>query len=636
MAAEMGRAPAVESAVDEDYMREVVARLSSIGSSPLGFRVAGTPEDRETAAYVAGELDAIGLEDVALEPVPVDAWRFLGARLDVGGEILECATFGGAPPTAAEGVEGELVDAGRGTRRELARRDARGKIVLVDWRGDQLLWPSYLAAEAAQHGAVGMVCTTLEGGRYYQEERALGSFDALWIPGGVPFATIRREDALALLGRVGAGTVRAHLTVEAETQRGATGWNPIGTLPGREDGPSVFVAGHHDAWFYGAIDDASGVAATLALAKAMRDAGHVPERPILFGSHTAEEYGVADSPFDWLTGAWSRLAHAHPEWRDELALYVNVEGAGFELPLLVDHPPELARFCRRVAAGARHDGLLPHGIVYGEPRSATEVWPMVAGGVPGISVQTAVKEYATHHYHTPFDDLELVDFRNLAVMTRFYSRLVLAADRSPETLLEPKARASDLRRRGRLDAAAATGADTAAVEVSLARYEETRPRSATAARRAFAVAAPKLEALHARDKQSRLHLQALADVESIDEAIAALERGDRRAAARAATRCGRNALARDVGREVFSHDRARHRHDHPRVAWGASANLTESPDLWDELASIRRERGARTMDGWVEDSLRAKREEAARELQRRLDRTARALEAATAALAGTA
>ncbi|MBW3592671.1 MAG: M28 family peptidase [Actinobacteria bacterium] len=632
MAAEMGRAPAVEAAVDDEYLRRAVARLASIGSSPLGFRVTGTPEDRETAEYVAGELHAIGLEDVRLEPVQVDAWRFFGARLDVGGETFECATFGGAPPTPAGGIEGELVDAGRGTRRELAKRDVRGKILLVDWRGDPLLWPSYLAAEAAQHGAAAIVCTTLEGGRYYQEEGALGSFDALWIPGGAPLATIRREDALALLGRLASGTLHARLTVELEVEPDATGWNPIGTLPGREDGPPVFVAGHHDAWFYGAIDDATGVAATLALARALVAAGHVPERPIVFGSHTAEEYGIADSPFDWLTGAWSRLEHAHPEWREGLALYVNVEGAGFELPIQVDHPPELARFCRRVAAGARRDGLLPHGIVYGPPRSATELWPMVAGGVPGISVQTAVKTYATHHYHTPFDDLDLVDFRNLGVMTRFYSRLVLAADRSPETLLDPQARATDLRRRGRLDAAAATGADTATLEAALVRYEATRPRDAAAARRAFAVAAPELEALHARDKQSRLHLQALADVEAIDEAIAALERGDRRAAARAATRCGRNMLARDIGREVFTHDLERHRPDHPRIAWGAKANLTESPDLWLELASLRAEPGAPAPDGWVTESLRAKREQAARELQQRIDRTARALDAAAAIL----
>ena len=30
----------------EDYLRHVVNRLAAIGSSPLGFRVTGTPEDR--------------------------------------------------------------------------------------------------------------------------------------------------------------------------------------------------------------------------------------------------------------------------------------------------------------------------------------------------------------------------------------------------------------------------------------------------------------------------------------------------------------------------------------------------------------------------------------------------------------
>jgi hypothetical protein len=92
------------------------------------------------------------------------------------------------------------------------------------------------------------------------------------------------------------------------------------------------------------------------------------------------------------------------------------------------------------------------------------------------------------------------------------------------------------------------------------------------------------------------------------------------------------ALARDIGRAVFTHDRERHRPEHPRIAWGAGARLTESPDLWDELATLRRERGSRADDGWVARSLGEKRAAAAAELDRRLARVARALDAAAAAL----
>jgi Iap family predicted aminopeptidase len=626
---ELGRAPAVEAAVDTDYLRRIVDRLASIGSSPLGFRVAGTVEDAETAAYVAEELHALGLADVHLEAVPADAWRFHGAQLEAAGRTFTCASFGGAPPTPPSGLDAELVDGGRGRRDDLARRDVRGKIVLVDWRGDQLLWPSLLAAEAAHHGAVAIVCACLEGGRYYQEDGALGSFDALWVPEAAPLATLAKEDAHVLLAALGRGPVRARVSIRADLERSATAWNVLGTLPGRVDGPPVFVAGHHDAWFYGAIDDATGVAATLAIAKAMRDAGHVPERSILFGSHTAEEYGLADSPFDWLIGAWWQVAHTHPEWREGLGLYVNVEGAGFQRPLQVDTPPELRRFVHRIARGARRDGLLPHGVVYGPARSATELWPVVASGIPGISVQSAVTTYATHHYHTPYDAFDLVDFENLALMTRVYARFVVAADRSPESLLDARARTHELRRSGSLDAAAAAGVETKRLDRALARYEEAAGRGARGGRRAFALLAPRLEALNARDKQSRLHVQALRDVEWLDAALAALEREEPRRAARALARVGRNALARDLSREVFHIDRVRHEAGHPRLAWGATANLTQSPDLWDELAALRGEVNA---DGWLVASLREKRARAADELEHRVEATAAAFEDAAAEL----
>ena len=40
-------------AISPEYLRHVVERLASLGSHPLGFRVAGTPEEREATAFVA-------------------------------------------------------------------------------------------------------------------------------------------------------------------------------------------------------------------------------------------------------------------------------------------------------------------------------------------------------------------------------------------------------------------------------------------------------------------------------------------------------------------------------------------------------------------------------------------------------
>ena len=71
--------------IDAAYLRHVVDRLASIGSSPLGFRATGTPEDRAVADFVAAEMRDMGLAEVAIEPVPVDGWRLLDASVGVRG-----------------------------------------------------------------------------------------------------------------------------------------------------------------------------------------------------------------------------------------------------------------------------------------------------------------------------------------------------------------------------------------------------------------------------------------------------------------------------------------------------------------------------------------------------------------------
>ena len=611
-------------------MRSVVEQMSAIGSSPLGFRVAGTPEEDEVCALLAYTMRSIGLEDVRLEPVPVDGWRFRGAALEAAGESFPCASFGGSPPTPPGGIEAQLVFAGRGSRQELERVGVAGRIVLVDWPGDHFLWPSLTAAEATHAGALAVVCACLPGGRFYQMDGALGAFDGIWIGGSIPLTTIAGDHALRLIELQRSGSVPARLTLKVELFPGVNGHNTAGTIPGRRSGPPIVVAGHHDGWFSGSFDDATGVASTLGIAKAMLDAGHIPERPIVFGSHTAEEYGRADSAFDWLIGASWRVNEEHRNWGRSVPFYLNIEGSGMPLPMFIDTPPELRHFCRRVCGSARRDGLLPYGVRYGVPRTGTEQWPYLAAGIPSLNVNTLPRSYWRTQYHTQYDTTEIVSFADLVRETRLYARFVMTADAAPEALLNLGARASDLRHHGRLEVARAAGFETQHVDAALTRYETVASTGADwlALRAAFATVARTLESIHARDKQSTLHLQALLDVESLDAALDALERENLGAAARAAARSGRNRLARHVGREVFELDAARHRPGHPGFGWAAKARTTPSPGLWEELASLRGEPGSRAPGPWLASSLRRKRAASARELQRRLDRIAAVFERA--------
>lgn len=563
-----------------DYLEHVVTRLASIGSHPLGFRVAGTPDEREAVDFVAGEMRGLGLENVTEEPVPVDGWRLEEAFVELeDGTRLECASFGGVPETGPKGVEGELVRVGRGGRRQLDRLDVAGKIALVEWQVARL-WPYHVGLELGLRGAKAMVLFAPEGGPYYQAPGALGTFDGIWHAEGPPCVTIRREDARKLGGRV--------RVVLRAPRKPSTGWNVVGELPGRRRGAPTVVAGHHDGWFAAAFDDATGVAVTLELARAFTEAGVQPERTIAFVSHTAEEYGIAESAYDWCYGAWYQVVAEHREWAAGSPFYLNVEGSGSRGDAFtLDVPPELAGWIRRHCRAAESDGLLPYGWKLARPNTWTEVWPFLAAGIPGINVSTFTTEFERTEYHTQYDTADAVDFGYLAKLTELCARLLL-----DEPVLDFGPRARELEKIG-------LGPDTSG----------DNPRTL------FTALARGLHGLDAIDAPRYPHEQTEADIGHLERA---LEDPDN--AAKHLARVGINWLCADLSHEAFRIERGRRGRRARRACWGALGDADPGPDLWRELASLRSEPGARKPGPWLERSLHRHLDRSRREYARRVGR----------------
>ena len=457
--------------IDATYLRHVVARLSSIGSSPLGFRATGTPEDRAVADFAASEMRDIGLSDVALEPVPVDGWRFIGATVQVtGGAGYECAAMGGAPPTGKNGVLAPLVDVGTGERKQLDRLDLSGRIALLDWRSSSIS-PSDIGLELGLRGVLGIVLNCPEGGPFYQSPRALGSFSSHWHAGAPPFVTMCKEDAAELRAAQRAAPLELRLTLRADLKPGVPGYNVVGYLPGRRRGAPIVVGAHHDGWFSAAFDNASGVAGMLALARALAHSGLRPEHSLCFTSRTAEEYGLTDSAYNWCTGAWGQIDSTHRAWGAGSPFHLNLEASGHPgLRLLLEAPVELVGWARRLARAGAGEGWLTSGWrVSGAPVTGTELWPFLISGVPGVSAYTWERSFMRTDYHTQFDTIETIDFAHLERLCRFYAFLLLSADADPGGILDHRARARDLAR-----AAAAVGEDGAALAAAAGAHAELR------------------------------------------------------------------------------------------------------------------------------------------------------------------
>jgi len=427
--------------LDADYMRAVIEHITGIGSSPIGFRTAGTPEDLATATYIVDQMKAIGLKDAGLEIVPVDMWRFKGANLTVTADgktwTFQAASQGGVPPTPVAGLTGEIVYVGEGTAIEYDSLEAdgvsiEGKLALVNWDSDDV-WTNHVAMEAIARGAKGTIIAALpDVGDYYQGPNAIGSFDSVCDPTLCgSFITISKEDALTILRLLGSGTtVEGTMKLDVEMAYDVDGYNTIGYIRGTKY-PDEYILfnGHHDAWFQSAIDCTSCVAGVLAIAKAVNESGYQPERTLVFMTSTGEEWGSEDTYYDWLVGSYRRIIETHPDWQSKAVALLNIEGSGFAgAPIEVNVNQEMRPFLSKMFG--RMHRLAPWGFQAAEAYSWDELWTYVAAGVPGFTISSSGGAYGSTIYHSNLDTIDKIDFGYLRQTVEFSARLAVEIDRS--------------------------------------------------------------------------------------------------------------------------------------------------------------------------------------------------------------
>lgn len=280
----------------------------------------------------------------------------------------------GSPAAAAEWKGAELVFVGYGISApeqqwdDFEGRDLRGKVLLVmnnDPSSDPALFAgptrlyygrwSYKYEEAARRGAIGAIVihTTPSAGYPYQVAQANHGRENFWLPfGDEPTLPVRAwctEEAahqLCKLGDHDLDVLRAAaerrdfapvplgVTLDlalSTAQRQFDSGNVLGLLPGSDPTKKdevVVVTAHFDhlgigkerrgdSIYNGALDNASGVAGMLEMARALAAMPVRPARSILFAAVTAEESGLLGS--EWLA------SHLPVDKKKVVANY-NVDG----------------------------------------------------------------------------------------------------------------------------------------------------------------------------------------------------------------------------------------------------------------------------------------------------------------------
>lgn len=85
------------------------------------------------------------------------------------------------------------------------------------------------------------------------------------------------------------------------------------------------LSAHYDSYFDGFQDDNTAISMMLSMGKTLLEIGYQPENTLMFCCMASEEWGVADSQFDWSTGAYEQVFTVHPEWRGSVIADLNFE-----------------------------------------------------------------------------------------------------------------------------------------------------------------------------------------------------------------------------------------------------------------------------------------------------------------------
>jgi hypothetical protein len=346
-----------------------------------GGRLAGTASAAGGFAFAAQRLAAIaGPEAVRDDPVPYAGWHCREARLtDCGsGRDLACVPLLGTAATPPGGLVIETLDLGRGTPEQVAAAgpNLAGRAVLATHEYPFAAWTVHRreklrAAEAA--GAAAFLIVQPEPGI----GPVSGSSGRAGGP-GIPALGLSAEAGAFLRADPGR-PVRLNILAE---DRPAETPTLVLDLPGR--GPvRVVLSAHLDGHPLGesAIDNASGVAAALALARAMAPCVAAMPRGLTLCLFGAEEWALAGSRA-WLAGLPASV-------RDRMALNLNLDSlvGSPRLTALTSGFAGLGGFARQAAAAIGLDlGL------HGPPMRNSDHANFADHGIPALRLLAGFDE----------------------------------------------------------------------------------------------------------------------------------------------------------------------------------------------------------------------------------------------------
>lgn len=398
---------------DRALKDETALKVAESLTTEVGARPVGTPAMDHAKDWGVAKLKELGFSNIHVETFSTRVWTRRGVdRAEIVGtypRALQVLALGGSAATPAGGLTAPI--ALFKTYQELLEQppgSLTGKIAVVTQPmartqdmtgyGSAYVWRGAGPGDAAKRGAVAYLLRSLSMSSTRLPHTGTST------PAGIPAAALSVPDA-ELLERLVAGghPVVVKLVLDSTTQPASVAYNISGEIPGATD-ELVVVGGHLDSWDpgTGAVDDAAGIAISMAAAKLATETGGRPRKTIRMVMWGSEEQ----------SGSGAAYAAAHKAEIPRMAVAVESD-SGADRVYSAALP---AGGLKLAPMQAFFGAVAPLGVaVLPTPAKdgGSDVEALAAGGVPVLELAQDVSRYFELH-HSADDTFDKIDPRQLA------------------------------------------------------------------------------------------------------------------------------------------------------------------------------------------------------------------------------
>ncbi|MFH1738611.1 MAG: M28 family peptidase [bacterium] len=425
-----------------------------------GIRRPGWPGQRLAEQYLNRRFTRFGLEDVVEEAVPVNRWKPQQTLFQImgSGETIACMAIPYTAWTADAGVEAPLVWIGDGEPGDFEGKDLHGKIAVMNARfkdfNTGLLKQSALAVydpgmtipDGVLHKANWLI--TNFPGYYAAQKRGAAGFVGLlvdspiddcghWVPydgwlKDLPAVWVGRGKAESVEQAARRG-IRARLLSTGTTDQ-VESHNIAAWVRGKSD-ETILLTCHHDAPWASAVEDASGLAILLGLAKRFGSQKKHLNRNLLFVASSGHFHGgtgnrvfVEKHRGNWLSQTVAALGMEH------IAQEAEPDGEnGYRLTgrpevraIFTENCPSLIQAIKQGIEKHNLDRTLVLPPYLFGPEPPCDAAPYFTAGIASACLISGPLYLFDRH-----DDPEKVRQEDLSPVLNFFSELVKEIDSMP-------------------------------------------------------------------------------------------------------------------------------------------------------------------------------------------------------------